>query len=446
MALAVNRGLSKLTNLPLGRQLVFETPDRKLTHNVFRYPAKFHPPVARALIEQFTEKGDTIVDPFCGSGTLMVEAAVLGRSAVGTDVDPLAVMIAEAKTTLYELTAIRTIQSDLSKSLLEHRNSDLDKWGDFSKDISEDEYEKAVAPYKELLPAIPRIEHWFRKRVRVQLVVIRSLLEEIVDPVSLLFFRLCFATIIRNSSNADPVPVSGLEVTSHMLRKEAAGREIDPYKLFLRAVDKAIQAAAEYNEFLVRDTKIRTYQKDARTPFDPSEGNFDAAITSPPYLTAVDYYRRHTLEVYWLGLVDDSGERLALLPKYIGRDRVAAKYLPDIDHNLSDLIDRWMLRFPKASKERQAAFKHYCEGMRRSLKCTANSVSNDAPIIVVAGDVTFCGQRVSMLELMRDLSMDFLELNDHLKYPIVNRYMSYTRRNEANIATDHVLVFKKNGV
>src|SRR5260370_39197921 len=73
----------------------------RLTHYLFRYPAKFHPPVARALVERYSEPGDLVLDCFCGSGTLLVEAAVLGRHALGTDVDPLAAWVSEAKTNRY---------------------------------------------------------------------------------------------------------------------------------------------------------------------------------------------------------------------------------------------------------------------------------------------------------------------------------------------------------
>jgi predicted RNA methylase len=62
----------------------------RYTHYLFRYPAKFHPPVARALLERHTEPGDCVLDCFCGSGTLLVEAAITGRSAIGSDVDPVA--------------------------------------------------------------------------------------------------------------------------------------------------------------------------------------------------------------------------------------------------------------------------------------------------------------------------------------------------------------------
>jgi methylase of polypeptide subunit release factors len=70
----------------------------RLTHYLFRYPAKFHPPVARALIDKYSEPGQTIFDPFCGSGTSAVESLATGRNAVGMDIDPVAIAVATAKT------------------------------------------------------------------------------------------------------------------------------------------------------------------------------------------------------------------------------------------------------------------------------------------------------------------------------------------------------------
>jgi len=85
-------------------------PRRRLTHYLFRFPAKFHPPVARALVNGYTKPGDRVLDPFCGSGSLLVEAAVAGRNAIGTDVDPLAVFVSRAKTRVYDLANIEVLQ------------------------------------------------------------------------------------------------------------------------------------------------------------------------------------------------------------------------------------------------------------------------------------------------------------------------------------------------
>src|SRR5204863_2618685 len=70
-----------------------------LTHDIYRYPARFSPLFARAAIELFTEPGDTVLDPFMGGSTSLIEALALGRNAVGTDLNQLAVFLARVKTT-----------------------------------------------------------------------------------------------------------------------------------------------------------------------------------------------------------------------------------------------------------------------------------------------------------------------------------------------------------
>ena len=70
----------------------------RLTHYMFRFPAKFHPPVVHSLIREYTTSGQTLLDPFCGSGTLLLAATVEGLHAIGSDVDPVAVFVAKVKT------------------------------------------------------------------------------------------------------------------------------------------------------------------------------------------------------------------------------------------------------------------------------------------------------------------------------------------------------------
>ena len=69
-----------------------------LTHDIYRYPARFSPVFARAAIKLFTKPGDTILDPFMGGSTSLVEALALGRHAVGTDINQLSVFLARVKT------------------------------------------------------------------------------------------------------------------------------------------------------------------------------------------------------------------------------------------------------------------------------------------------------------------------------------------------------------
>jgi len=74
-------------------------PVSGLTHDFYRYPARFSPIFARTAIQAFTKPNDTVLDPFMGGGTTLVEARSLGRHAIGTDISSLARFITTVKTT-----------------------------------------------------------------------------------------------------------------------------------------------------------------------------------------------------------------------------------------------------------------------------------------------------------------------------------------------------------
>ena len=76
-------------------------PDENATmahvHGFHSYPARLHPETARRLVEGFSPPGGRVLDPFCGSGTVLVEARQVGRQAFGIDANPLAVELASLK-------------------------------------------------------------------------------------------------------------------------------------------------------------------------------------------------------------------------------------------------------------------------------------------------------------------------------------------------------------
>ncbi|MCA9581381.1 MAG: hypothetical protein KC416_06270, partial [Myxococcales bacterium] len=72
--------------------------DLGLTHAFHTYPARMHPQIARTLIEEFTETGNVILDPFCGGGTVPLETMVAGRRPIGSDLNPLAIRVAATRT------------------------------------------------------------------------------------------------------------------------------------------------------------------------------------------------------------------------------------------------------------------------------------------------------------------------------------------------------------
>src|SRR5258708_2763495 len=303
-----------------GRRIVLSANARPIsTHRLFRYPAKFHPPIARELLERFTSPGNTVLDPFCGSGTLLVECSIAGRKSVGLDIDPVAVFVSRIKTAHYATDRLDAAAARLLVNLAEMRRSNSEYERRQFADIQPATVRRAQRAESLWIPDIPNLFHWFRRYVIVDLARIRHSIDRLpVSGVERDFFLLCFASILRNASNADPVPVSGLEVTSHMKARDAKGRVIDPFLLFETKIRSALQATREFGLLSDPDCTPTVFQSSA-TDMGATLGpcSIDVTITSPPYHSAVDYYRRHQLEMFWLRLVDNQQERLTLLPQYI---------------------------------------------------------------------------------------------------------------------------------
>lgn len=125
---------SPLLNIPerIQQKLVASARDaehvRGLTHGFYKYPARFSPTFARAVIEAFTRPGDLVLDNHMGGGTTLVEALALGRHAVGVDISSLAEFVASIKCTVFdeaELDRLSCWVSEIGKTVNIHQPSTL---------------------------------------------------------------------------------------------------------------------------------------------------------------------------------------------------------------------------------------------------------------------------------------------------------------------------------
>ena len=437
----------RLANTQIHRRLDFDGYDApRLTHYLFRFPAKFHPPVVHSLIRAYTTAGQTVLDPFCGSGTLLLAATAEGRTAIGSDVDPVAVFVAKVKTHRLRPRHLRSSWSLLYRLLGTMARSTNEYGKRRFVDISLKEYEAALSDDGCLWsPDIPNLLHWFRRYVVVDLARILNVIDDIVVPEThRAFFRLVFASIIRNASNADPVPVSGLEFTAHMKERDAAGRLVNPFALFFKAAERGLSAIEEYCEASSPMSRVSVFQADARAISRRMRKQVDAIITSPPYHNAVDYYRRHQLEMFWLGFTENHAERLELLPRYIGRSSVRKRdpLLQQLDE-LGPLSTRWHEKIREVSSERADAFGHYMTSMKDVFGQLAAVLRTDGLAIFVLGHSKWNGSKLPTSDLFVELAGGSFHLVDRLWYPVKNRYMSYGRHNGADIDAEHVLVFQR---
>lgn len=417
----------------------------RLTHYLFRFPAKFHPPVVHSLIREYTTAGQTLLDPFCGSGTLLLAATVEGLHAIGSDVDPVAVFVSEVKTRRYRPGHLNASWSMLRPLLTKIARSADEYHRRRFEDITPSEYETTLTDERLWTPAVPNLLHWFRRYVVVDLARILSCINRVDIPEThRAFFRLLFASIIRKASNADPVPVSGLEVTAYMKQLESTGRQINPFQLFFRAAEKGLSAVSGYWEASSSSSRVSVLQADATSLHSRIRKQVDAVITSPPYHNAVDYYRRHKLEMFWLGLTRTHEDRLELLPKYIGRSSVRKRDpLIQRQKELGTLSSHWQEQIRAVSTKRADAFVHYMLSMKDVFHQLSLVLCTDAPAIFVLGHSQWRGSKLPTSDLFLEVAADSFHLVDKLWYPIKNRYMSYGRRNGADINEEYVLVFRR---
>jgi DNA modification methylase len=86
-----------------------------LTHGFHAYPARMHPVLARELMVRLTQPGQIVLDPFAGSGTVLIEAMIAGCRAQGVDLSPLASRIAEQQCALRDATSRKRFAAVLKR-------------------------------------------------------------------------------------------------------------------------------------------------------------------------------------------------------------------------------------------------------------------------------------------------------------------------------------------
>ncbi len=82
---------------------------KKFTHCYHNYPAMMIPQIAERLLEKYGANANLLFDPYCGTGTSLVEANLKGIDAIGTDLNPLARLVAKTKTSKINLQVLGTL-------------------------------------------------------------------------------------------------------------------------------------------------------------------------------------------------------------------------------------------------------------------------------------------------------------------------------------------------
>jgi len=184
---------------------------RALTHGFHSYAGRMHPTIARGAVAAFSRPGEMVIDPFCGSGTVLVEAMAAGRAAVGVDASPLGTAIARVRTTLLGPV-------------------DRERLVSSAQALAEESGERARKRRRPEVPAWARAEiAHFHAHVLFELLGLREVVFATADDGVGQALRLCLSSILVKFMKAGPeAPRDGLTkriargVPSRMLADRAA--------------------------------------------------------------------------------------------------------------------------------------------------------------------------------------------------------------------------------
>lgn len=255
--------------------------------DIHPYFGRINASLAAALIQQLSKPLDTVLDPFCGSGTVLQEALLAQRRPIGWDSSPLATMI--ARTRLLGNGGEAAALDSLAAALWEYS----DGAGAFRK---------SVPPGCDVPPMarVHRTNMWFSAIALKELAFIKTRLAELLPmghtPEALIAWTAFSRIIVRASNQQGESSYRRIERTFD--EGAVIGLFLDSLRQTRAAVASASRARQQVS-LPLQSSEI--LECDSR--FGPPPTNtvgVDLVITSPPYLMAWDYGLYHKFRFYWL--------------------------------------------------------------------------------------------------------------------------------------------------
>lgn len=273
---------------------------RYSAHGLHEYKGKFNPQIVRATLNILNiPQGSHVIDPFCGSGTSLLECVHIGMNALGTDINPLAVFIANAKLTALSLPACE-IRDALGKIVKRERNVKLHK----ARDLAREQY----------------MLSWFSPDMYADIERLRLAIEETGEPFSAPLLAVA-SNLLRDYSLQDPNDLRIRRRKSPLPNKPFAVAYEDAATAFLQKLEDAQQIVG------VSEPTSKAVLVDSQHMSAKELGidtKYDCALTSPPYATALPYIDTQRLSLIWLGLIPAS-EIHPLEARLVGSREVRGK-------------------------------------------------------------------------------------------------------------------------
>jgi DNA modification methylase len=326
------------------------------------------PSVALEALASMPAKG-AVLDPMCGSGTVLIESARLGHVAQGFDIDPLAVLI-----------------SSVAVSRL--RGSTLRKAGmQLADQVEGTPGEDARLPWSD--PETQEfIEYWFAAEQRRHLTALAVLLHRRKGPTADAMRLALSRLIVTKDSGAS----LARDVSHSRPHKVAISNTFDVVRGFRLAISRIADWLDAARAF---PGTAHVSHGDARDIPSPFHGSFDLVLTSPPYLNAIDYIRGHRLALVWMGYT--VSDLRSIRSASIGAERRIA--LDRVTTLVNALVERAIGDDALPARQR-GMLQRYAGDMILTAQQAAAGLKPSGRAIMVVGDSCLRGTYVRNSEIV----------------------------------------------
>lgn len=352
------------------------------------------PDIALDAIPQRDGRSLTVLDPMCGSGTVLSAALARGHRAIGVDIDPLAVMMSTLAVTKIDTVALaeraRLVVRDACTA-------------------------PGVAPWGIDVETNTFVDYWFGASQKAQLVAITSAIATVDEPELRLALQLAVSRIIVTKSSQASLAQDTSHSRPHRVRTDS---DYDVNQGFERSVKQMVRML----DGRPLHGSGRVDLGDARDLRTVKTNSVDLAVTSPPYLNALDYLRGHKLALVWFG--HTIGDLRARRSHSIGAERALGADAPEVvsaivDVIASEAVDASLLRRPMIER-----FANDCVGFAAQL---GTKVKPGGHAVLVVGNSTLKGNYIRN-DVIARTAMEHagfaLEARRERPIPASSRYMA----------------------
>lgn len=284
---------------------------RAYTHLLHPYPATMIPQVAGRLIDTYAKPKAVVLDPFCGSGSVLLEAFIRGYNSYGIDINPLSLLISKVKTT--------PLDDELLRIELE-------------KILTKASARKKIKPFN-----FYNINFWFKPDVITKLTILKQIITAIKNKKIRDFFNVAFSFTIRASSNTRTNEFKLYRIED----KKLHDFNPDVFEIFKAKAEQNIAMMTDlWNHF--KDTKVRVklLNEDTRYRTSIRDNSIDLIVTSPPYgdsRTTVAYGQFSRLFLQWSGFDGLNIDKHSLGGKPVANNSLPECSSPKLAHVINSI-------------------------------------------------------------------------------------------------------------